>query len=304
MDQKRILWIVAATGLFLIVVIGFATILSSPVLQNNPNLESLQGNGKTWIKGEIQGSSVTTPSQNNVALSTNTNENEASSNNEAKNQLAKDNNQTISVDTVTLIAGTTNVYTNSQDSAVSEAPKTSESPNQTTINLNVITADEQKPVNNQQTVTVAQPKETVKPATTQPSTAKTVTTNTADCEEDVKVTSTSKTTSKATTTSNKKPSSSNSVTKTQPVADQYWVQVASFTGKKNAEDARAALLEEKINSEIFTYKDSKGVVYYRLRVGPYTTKSEAEYWHSRIKLIEQFAGTSSYVVNSTGKAQN
>ena len=95
MDQKRILWIVAATGLFLIVVIGFATILSSPVLQNNPNLESLQGNGKTWIKGEIQGSSVTTPSQNNVALSTNTNENEASSNNEAKNQLAKDNNQTI-----------------------------------------------------------------------------------------------------------------------------------------------------------------------------------------------------------------
>jgi len=91
--------------------------------------------------------------------------------------------------------------------------------------------------------------------------------------------------------------------KTVPVIqpDQFWVQVASFTGKKNAEDARTALAEQKINGEVFTYQDSKGTIYYRLRVGPYKTKSEAEYWHKIIKEIEQFDGTDSYVVNSTVK---
>jgi len=81
--------------------------------------------------------------------------------------------------------------------------------------------------------------------------------------------------------------------------DQFWVQVASFTGKKNAEDARAALAEQKIIGEVFTYQDAKGTIYYRLRVGPYKTKSEAEYWHKIIKEVEQFKGTDSYVVNST-----
>ena len=101
------------------------------------------------------------------------------------------------------------------------------------------------------------------------------------------VTAKSNTTSKAaTTTSNK-------------LVDQYWVQVASVTNKHNAENARAALAANKIESEIFTHKADDGKLYYRLRVGPYTTKTEAEYWKGRIALIDEFADTESFITNTS-----
>ena len=40
MDQKRILWIVAASGLFLLVVVGVALFLSAPMTQAQHSLES------------------------------------------------------------------------------------------------------------------------------------------------------------------------------------------------------------------------------------------------------------------------
>ena len=273
MDQKRILWIVAASGLFLLVVVGVALFISAPQTQTRQGLDSLQANGNTWIKGEVKNP------ESIDALIVQDSNNSISDNPESSDKTdINTDNQTITVDTVTLIAGTTNVYTQNEQTV--SAQKDSAPEKSTTITVNTVSKEQTSPA-----------KSTVTSNTS--STKTTSTKNTVDCVEP-----------QVSTTTSNKTSASKSVTSTQPIADQYWVQVASFTGKKNAEDARAALLEEKINSEIFTYKDSKGVIYYRLRVGPYTTKSEAEYWHSRIKLIEQFAGTSSYVVNSTGKAQN
>jgi len=72
-----------------------------------------------------------------------------------------------------------------------------------------------------------------------------------------------------------------------------------FTDKENAENARSILANEKIPAEVFTYRDKNGRTFYRLRVGPYTTESEAQYWNSRIKLIEHFSSTQSYVTNSS-----
>lgn len=272
MDQKRILWIVAASGVFLLVVVGVALFFSAPQIQTQQTLASLQGTGNTWIKGEVR-----IPSQVDNQPVTN-DETSISNDITSENDLSQTtDNQTITVDTVTLITGTTNVYTQKEETkTVEKETVTPEKTNSTTITVNTVSKESTSPVSQKSSTTV-------KPVD--------------DCVE------TPNTTTKATSTSSKN-SSTSSVTVSKPIADQFWVQVASFTGKKNAEDARTALLEEKINSEIFTYKDNKGTVYYRLRVGPYTTKSEAEYWHSRIKLIEQFAGTSSYVVNSTGKAQN
>ena len=289
MDQKRILWIVAASGLFLLVVVGVALFLASPKTLNQQNLGSLQATGNTWIKGEVKNPELysATETENIVSIETNDSINDSATQDNKTLQTVMDENKTITVDTVTLIAGTTNVYT---QNPTTKAEESSES-NTTIVTLPTVSKEQSKSQN--VTVTSVAPK--------------TQTTNAEECVETPKVSATSntaKTTTKTTTASSSKTTSSKTVTESKPVADQFWVQVASFTGKKNAEDARAALLEEKINSEIFTYKDSKGVIYYRLRVGPYTTASEAEYWNSRIKLIDQFAGTSSYVVNSTGKAQN
>ena len=289
MDQKRILWIVAASGIFLLVVVGVAMFLSAPQIQTQQTLASLQGTGNTWIKGEVKNPEFNVPNTDNP----NNSDTIISIDEKTVTTQPNSENQTINVDTVTLIAGTTNVYTQGKDSSNVETftnneKQTGTQETSTTITVNTVPKGQPKTQN----VTVT----SVSPKTSQ-------TSKTADCVEEPKEVVSNKSSS-TTNTNNQKASSTTSTVESKQIADQYWVQVASFTSKKNAEDARAALLVEKINSEIFTYKDSKGVVYYRLRVGPYTTKSEAEYWHSRIKLIDQFVGTSSYVVNSTGKAQN
>jgi cell division septation protein DedD len=107
-----------------------------------------------------------------------------------------------------------------------------------------------------------------------------------------KVTSTKTTTSTTTTAK---------VTKTpaKPKVVQYWVQVTSLKSKKSAENAREVLDENKITADIFTYKDKKDQLFYRVRVGPYTTKSEAEYWQSKIAKIDTFASSSSYITSTT-----
>ena len=86
------------------------------------------------------------------------------------------------------------------------------------------------------------------------------------------------------------------------LADKFWVQAASYASKKSADEARSALESNKIPSEVFTYTDAKGKVFYRVRVGPYTTSSEAEYWKTQVAKIDRFADSQSYIVNSSAKA--
>lgn len=85
------------------------------------------------------------------------------------------------------------------------------------------------------------------------------------------------------------------LSKEEVAALRYWVQAASYTSKKTADIARATLDENRIPAEVFTYKDNKDKLYYRVRVGPYTTKSEAEYWKNRINQIPVFKDSKSYI---------
>ena len=89
------------------------------------------------------------------------------------------------------------------------------------------------------------------------------------------------------------------VSKAEPKKTQFWVQVAAYSNKKGAEGARTVLDSNKIPADIFTYKDNKDKLFYRVRVGPYTTKSEAEYWRTRIVKIDNFAKADSYVTSTT-----
>jgi cell division septation protein DedD len=80
--------------------------------------------------------------------------------------------------------------------------------------------------------------------------------------------------------------------------NQYWIQAAAFTSKNNADNARVALESAKIPGEVFTHTDANGRIVYRVRVGPYSSKTEAEYWQSQIGQIKNFAGTQTFVVKS------
>lgn len=93
------------------------------------------------------------------------------------------------------------------------------------------------------------------------------------------------------------PAKSSTETKTAAVT-RFWVQVAAYSNKKTAENARSVLSDKKINSDIYTYEDAKSKLFYRVRVGPFTTKSEAEYWQSKIVEISDFSKAGSYVTST------
>ena len=69
--------------------------------------------------------------------------------------------------------------------------------------------------------------------------------------------------------------------------------------KKNADEARELLDKNGIQCEVFTFTDSKGTLFYRVRVGPYTTKSEAEYWRTRIIKINDIDNAGDSYITST-----
>ena len=106
------------------------------------------------------------------------------------------------------------------------------------------------------------------------------------------------TTSTAKTTAKTNTSTGSGATGATAAVTRFWVQVAAYTNKKTAENAREILSENKITSDIFTYQDNKNRLFYRVRVGPYTTKSEAEYWQAKISKISDFSKEQSFVTST------
>ena len=257
MEQKKILWIIASVGVFLLVVMGAALIINRPAQGVEPSLSSLQANNDTWVMPPINVPAADSFQTEAELLET-----------VESVAVAVTPLQEASVESVTVYSGTTNVY-GSSDTTTIDLNSIKEAVQQATI-----TATNQAgaaAVASKSTVSAKAPaSEATKPVATEQSTA-----------------------AKATTT--------NKTTTTNKLVDQYWVQVASVTNKNNAENARAALAANKIESEIFTHKADDGKLYYRLRVGPYTTKTEAEYWKGRIALIDEFADTESFITNTAAK---
>jgi DedD protein len=68
----------------------------------------------------------------------------------------------------------------------------------------------------------------------------------------------------------------------------YWVQTGAFTTKIYAEGAKESLASKGITS-IIDNRDINGKTWYRVRVGPYTSETEAKYWLALVKSIDGFA---------------
>lgn len=64
----------------------------------------------------------------------------------------------------------------------------------------------------------------------------------------------------------------------------YWVQTGSFPTRTQADKAREILASKGLTA-IIENGDVKGKTWYRVRVGPYTSQNEADYWLSLIKSI-------------------
>ncbi|MCM1321274.1 MAG: SPOR domain-containing protein [Bacteroides sp.] len=306
MDQKRILWIVASVGIFLLVVIGAALILYAPVRNSDPVLASLQTNKPYRAEnGQI------------IPAAANAFKPQSESNSSIN--ASPQNGSPMSAKDITVIAENATVYSDKSIYAAGSAEPALTERNAAREEENAVPALQNQ---NQYAASVQQPQQQTAPAQIQiqvqppnavseqvpPSVAQT-----KPVDVPVSAKSAAPARVSAAVVSSKpaaasaKPAAAAPAKKTSAPAPakpaaHYWVQAASFNNKKNAEEARSILAEEKIRSEIFTYTDDGGKMFYRVRVGPYITKNEAEFWKSKICMIDRFSTASSYVTNTSEPA--
>ena len=108
-----------------------------------------------------------------------------------------------------------------------------------------------------------------------------------------------KTTTAAATTAKPVASAKTVASSSTPLSSskaRYWVQVASFSSKNNAEDARAELERHRLPCEVFTITIS-GQLFYRVRVGGYATKGDAENVKKQINAIPMFKASNCFVTD-------
>lgn len=289
MEQRKTLWIIAAVSVFLLVVLGVALIFS-------------QSSSRT-----IQTTSIIPVEKNNYSDGWSSPAN--TQQNPVKTEEAVENSSdSVQVKDMFVVSENTTIFDLNQDGTTIDLNTLKSqyvSENATVPETTTTVENKDVVVKNEATeyyVGTTEPKKesaaiaektekatSVKQTETKVYTpAKTTTTKTTTTAK------TSSTTTKTTssTTASTKPAAS---TTTEKPVTRYWVQVASYTNKKTAENSRAILSDSKINSDIYTYQDENGKLYYRVRVGPYTTKSEAEYWMAKIAQISDFSKAGSYV---------
>ncbi len=272
MEQKKTLWIIAASGVFLLVVIGAALLLNSPSA-GTPSTASITTIDKTPVIAKTDEpaispvetpSSQQTPDANTLAF-----------------EKMEGGDNAIPADTISSAekAGQNTIVSDE----VAKAPETNAT---TEIQLKTKSS-----VSENVTATSRAGAEAIANAgnKTAASTIYTAAPGTSAAAK------TGNTTSSKTSETKKTVAAASAKPKAPALSSKYWVQAASFTNKKSADNARSALDDNKIPAEVFTYKDAKDTMFYRVRVGPYTTKSEAEYWKTRICKIDLFKDTKSYV---------
>ncbi|MDR1837847.1 MAG: SPOR domain-containing protein [Treponema sp.] len=69
--------------------------------------------------------------------------------------------------------------------------------------------------------------------------------------------------------------------------NDYWIQAGAFLAKVRAEDTKE-LLASKGFTSIVENREIDGRLWYRVRLGPYTSESEANHWLFLIKTIDGF----------------
>ena len=74
------------------------------------------------------------------------------------------------------------------------------------------------------------------------------------------------------------------------VYNDFWVQTGAFSTVAKAEGVKETLAAKGITS-IIENRDINGKTLFRVRVGPYTSQNEADYWLSLIKSMGGFEGS-------------
>ena len=296
MEQKKTLWIIAAVSLFLLVVMGAAIIFYNPTLGASKKIASINPVEKTtttqsgWTNSSSQTQATSSPQVNDMFV---VSENTTVLGFNQPSQTEETSNQSTTIDLNALkreLASEAALNPNPAQNNINITVNLSDKENQAKVEEPPVVLTTEYYTGKAKDDEAAEKATAVKKTTTSSSTAKASAT--------ASKTTTAKDTTKTTSTAAKTTSTSTSTAKAAATVTRFWVQVAAYSNKKTAENARSILSDKKINSDIYTYEDNKSKLFYRVRVGPFTTKSEAEYWQSKIVEIADFAKAGSYVTST------
>ena len=295
MEQKKTLWIIAAVSVFLLVVMGAAVILYNPVIGNSKKTAGINPVEKTaqvqtssasgWTNTNAQTEAVSSPQVNDMFVV-------------SENTTVLGFNQPAQTEAA---AQSTTIDLNALKRELASEAALNPNPSQN-INITVNLSDKENQAKVEEPPVIltteyytgkAKEAEAAEKASSVKKTELAKASSTADTKTAASSSKTSSSTSKASTSS-----ANASTTKAASPVTRFWVQVAAYSNKKTAENARSVLSDKKINSDIYTYEDNKSKLFYRVRVGPFTTKSEAEYWQSKIVEIADFSKAGSYVTST------
>ncbi|MBR6341197.1 MAG: SPOR domain-containing protein [Treponema sp.] len=295
MEQKKTLWIIAAVSVFLLVVMGAAVILYNPVIGNSKKTVGINPVEKTaqvqtssasgWTNTNAQTEAVSSPQVNDMFVV-------------SENTTVLGFNQPAQTEAA---AQSTTIDLNALKRELASEAALNPNPSQN-INITVNLSDKENQAKVEEPPVIltteyytgkAKEAEAAEKASSVKKTELAKASSTADTKTAASSSKTSSSTSKASTSS-----ANASTTKAASPVTRFWVQVAAYSNKKTAENARSVLSDKKINSDIYTYEDNKSKLFYRVRVGPFTTKSEAEYWQSKIVEIADFSKAGSYVTST------
>lgn len=313
MEQKKTLWIVAAAGVFLLVVIGAALILYSPAVQNKtPVQTSLSYSDSLNSFSSVSSSGNENIFRNSEVFPENDKVSEASENSSSSVYPAKvpenekdesasssgdfsvsSSGQPVKFENVTLYSDNVQMYGTSP--SVTSVT--------TVIDLNALKPPAPSERNYSQAESFNEPKTEPKTQIAEiPSSVAVPQKKVAGSkieqktEQKTESKTVAKPVAKKTAVPAKKTASKPAETKAS-VPDIYWIQVGSYEVKKLADEARKILENNKIPNEVFTHNE-KGKLFYRVRVGPYTTKQEAQYWQKCIRAINEFSEVESYIAKN------
>ena len=316
MEQKGTLWIIAAVGIFLLAVLLPAIILFKPdthKVQTTAPIAKPSSGG--WIATGTSSPSGSV-SENETAKG-DVPADKIDSENPAKPEIGgtqSTERSTTQVGDMTVFAQNATVYGFETQRNTQNAPDGS-----TLIDLNMLRSDGTSPSDTvtAKNETSAKSMETARQTARAPQTEQAqysaAESRSTAVKNSAKKPSSEQPKTAQKNTAAKTPASKNTVspkmsqknTATKPKAKtstgktQYWVQAASFANKNGADAARSVLDENKIPADVFTYKDGKGKVFYRVSIGPYVTKSEAEYWRTRVAQINDFKSGESYITQTS-----
>lgn len=291
MEQKRTIWIVLAAGIFLLVVLGAALILYAPEAKKNTTALYQRDSGSIWMSPEAAEYKKADPYADGIKLPPEPFRSDSA--------MLPPGGETVPAEkeTDSLMPGPEEKTDGDVTVIASESRNVYNAPDSssTTIDLNALKS---APSSGSENVTAQN-----RAAENAIRETNAVHRNVEKSEVLVE----KKYTAPKPAVSAAKPAASSPAPKktvsapapAKRAADRFWVQAGSYTTTKNADEARSVLESNKIPCEVFTFTDEKGILHYRVRVGPYVTKSEAEYWKKRIDSISLFAGNSSYITNTS-----